>query len=32
MGLIIVIFLVSFFYARRHGPRPADDQSLPPAI
>jgi YkoY family integral membrane protein len=33
MGLIVVIFLVAFFYARRHGPRPPDpDAPLPPAI
>lgn len=33
MGLIVVIFLVAFFYAKRHGPRPpspGDDE--PPAF
>jgi YkoY family integral membrane protein len=33
MGLIVVIFLVSLVYARRHGARPPDsDAPLPPAI
>jgi YkoY family integral membrane protein len=33
MGLIVVIFLIAFVYARRHGPRPVDpDGALPPAI
>ena len=33
MGLIVVIFIVSLVYARRHGPAPQDPEApLPPAI
>ena len=33
MGLIVVIFVVAYIYARRQGPRPAaPDEELPPAI
>jgi hypothetical protein len=32
MGLIVVIFLAAFFYARRQGPRPADPGDADPPL
>jgi hypothetical protein len=32
MGLIVVIFVVAFIYAKRQGPRPPGDDELPPAV